>query len=318
MLRDRLSLRNAPFLWLGVLGLLWGANFLFMKISTASLVASQAVWLRLASGALALTPFLPAALRAARRSPRLALHVTVMTLAANVFTFHCFMEGTKRLDSGVAGVLSGSVPLLTAMLAAAFLPEERLTRARLAGLGVSFLGIVCIVAPWRGVAASTLAGAGYMLAGGMGYAAAFVYARRFLTQTGVPPLSLAALQMLLAAVLYAPLAQWEGMSRVAGSWQLLACVALGLGALGSGAAYVIYYGLIHAVGAVAASSVSYLPPLAALALGWAFLGEPVGWGQIGGGGLVLGGIYLVRRSVKNGTNNASGGARIIDRGEART
>jgi len=325
MFRESLSFRNAPFFWLGVLGLLWGANFVFMKICLGTLAASQVVWLRLACGALALAPFLPAALKAVTRDRRLLLHVSVMTLSANVLTFHCFMEGTRRLDSGAAGVLSGSVPLLTALLAALALPEERLTRVKLAGLALSFAGIVCIVAPWRGLDSSTLAGfsstlagAGYMLAGGLGYAVAFVYARKFLTHSGVAAISLAAMQMLLAALFYAPLTHWDGMARAADSWPVLASVALGLGALGSGAAYVIYYGLIHAVGAVAASSVSYLPPLVALALGWAFLGESVGPAQAGGSALVLGGMYLVRRSVKKRTKLAPGSHRIIDSIGART
>jgi len=300
MVFSAVSLRKAPFFWLAALGLLWGANFVFMKLSSATLEATQTVWLRLAFGALTLSPFLPAALRAVRRDARLLLHVSVMTLAANVVTFHCFMEGTRRLDSGVAGVLSGSVPLLTALLAVIVLPEERLTRLKAAGLVLSFLGVACIVAPWRGLASATLAGTGYMLLGGAGYAVAFVYARKFLMDSGVAALSLAALQMLLAALFYAPLAQWSGMWRVTDSWPVLACVAVGLGALGSGAAYVIYYGLIQAIGAVAASAVSYLPPIVALALGAMFLGETIGPVQAGGAALVLGGVFLVRMSVKRG------------------
>ena len=288
-----------PYVWLAILGVLWGANFMFMKLCAASLAPSQIVWLRLAFGAVALSPFLPAALGAVRRNRRLLLHVSVMTLFANMLTFHCFMEGTARLSSGAAGVLSGSIPLQTAMLAALFLPEERLTLPKLAGLAVSFLGIVSIVGPWNGLALATLSGALYMLLGGLGYAVAFVYARRYLAAPGVSALSIAALQMLLATLFYAPFAQWQGIDRFYASPEVFDSVAIGLGAFGSGIAYAIYYGLIQSLGAVQASSVTYLPPLVALLFGAVFLHEAITVHQMAGCALVLGGIYLLRRASRN-------------------
>jgi drug/metabolite transporter (DMT)-like permease len=285
-----------PYFWLFVLGLLWGANFLFMRMAEG-LEPTQVVWLRLFFGAAALAPFLPGALRSVHRDRRLWLHVTVMSLAANVLTFHCFMEGARRLGAGLAGVVSGAIPLMTALLAAAALPGERLGRGKLSGLCVSSAGIMVIMAPWHGVPAATWAGAGFMLAGAAGYAVAFVYARRFLSSSeGASPLGLAALQMAAATLLYAPLVQWSGMERLFGDWTTVVGVALGLGAFGSGAAYVVYYGLVRAMGAVAASSVTYLPPVVALGLGWAILGEAVGPGQVTGAALVLGGIALLRRA----------------------
>ena len=284
---------KSPYFWLFILGGLWGANFLFMKYA-AGLGATRIVWLRLFFGAAALTPFLPAAFRAAAKTPRLWLHVLVMSLAANVLTFHCFMEGTKRLGAGLAGVISGSVPLMTALLAAAFLPGERLGPRRALALGLSFAGIVVILEPWRGLPPEALAGTAAMFLGALGYAVAFVYARRFLTPGGISPLGLAALQMAMAAVLYAPLTDWTGMTGLPWTPGTAASVILGLGALGAGAAYVIYYALIEAIGAVAASSVSYLPPLVALALGGVFLGEPIHASQLAGVSLVLGGIFMLR------------------------
>lgn len=285
---------KTPYAWLFVLGFLWGANFLFMK-SAAGLGATQIVWLRLFFGAVALSPFLPDAFRALARDRRLWLHVAVMGLAANVVTFHCFMEGATRLGAGMAGVISGAIPIMTALLAAVVLPGERLGGRKATGLGLSSAGIVVVMAPWNGVALQALSGVGFMLLGALGYAVAFVYARRFLSAPGSSPLALAALQMAAAALFYAPLAEWSGLGRLSEDWAMAAGVALGLGALGSGIAYVIYYGLIQAIGAVAASSVTYIPPLVALALGSAFLGEPVHVDQLAGALLVLGGIFLLRR-----------------------
>lgn len=293
------SFNRIPFFWLGLLGLLWGANFIFMKIGADALDSSQIVWLRLAFGALVLSPFLPAVIRAVAEQGKLLMHVSVIALCANILTFHCFMQGTSRLNSGTAGVLSGTVPLMTTMLAAMVLPEEKLSVRKLSGILLSFIGIIFIVTPWKGLGSASITGSGYMLLGGMGYAAAFVYARKNLVDTGVAAISLAALQMLLATIFYIPFTDWTGISGISDSWTVAASVAAGLGIMGSGFAYVIYYGLIQSIGAVATSSVSYLPPVVAMCLGVAFLGETTDPVQLTGCAMVLSGIFMVRRSVKS-------------------
>jgi drug/metabolite transporter (DMT)-like permease len=50
---------------------------------------------------------------------------------------------------------------------------------------------------------------------------------------------------------------------------------LGLGLGGTGLAYILYYFLVQKMGAVRASAVTYLPPIIALLIGVAFVGEPV-------------------------------------------
>lgn len=287
---------SRPYFWLFVLGIIWGANFAFMKLALRTLTPDQAVWLRLAFGALTLSPFLPAALASASRNRTLLPHAAMMSLFSNVLTFHCFMEGARRLDSGVAGAVSGAIPLLTAALAGLALPQERLDRIKLAGLALGMCGVVALSAPWKQGGVPSLAGAGFMLLGALGYAAAFVYARRFLTGSELKPVELAALQMAAAVVLYAPLTGFEGMSAVFANWQAGVSVGLGLGVLGTGVAGVIHYALIRSIGAVAASAVTYLPPVVALALGALFMGESLGAGQAAGALAVLGGLFVMRNA----------------------
>ncbi len=289
------AMARSPYFCLSILGCLWGANFLFMK-NAGDMAATRVVWFRLFFGALALVPFMLSALPKLRRTPMFWLHVSVMSLAANVVTFHCFMEGTQRLGAGTAGVISGAIPLMTALLAALLLPSEKLNGRGILGLLLSFAGIAGITTGGNTGSGAMLSGAVYMLAGALGYAVAFVYARRFLTVGPLSALELAAMQMLVATVLYAPLAEWHGIEEMQWNLEFLGNVALGLGVLGSGLAYVIYYSLIESLGAVAASSVTYLPPLVALVLGWTVLHEPVHPQHLVGTALVLSGIFLLRSS----------------------
>ena len=50
---------------------------------------------------------------------------------------------------------------------------------------------------------------------------------------------------------------------------------LGLGSCSTGLAYILYYWIVDRLGAVAASSVTYIPPVVALVVGVVLAGEPV-------------------------------------------
>ena len=65
-----------------------------------------------------------------------------MALLANVGPYVFFVIGTAHLPSGVAGVISGAIPFVTAAIVAVALPAERLTRVKALGLGIGFAGIL--------------------------------------------------------------------------------------------------------------------------------------------------------------------------------
>ncbi len=69
-----------------------------------------------------------------------------------------------------------------------------------------------------------------------------------------------------------------------------------LGVLGTGAAYVLNYRLIADVGPTAASVVTYLLPVVAVALGAVFLAETPTAAMVGGTVLVLAGVLLTQRA----------------------
>src|SRR5215218_8432809 len=75
---------------------------------------------------------------------------------------------------------------------------------------------------------------------------------------------------------------------------VLAAISI-LGALGTGAAYVLNYRLITDEGPTVTSTVTYLLPVVAVVLGIVFLGEPVAAHLLAGTGIVLVGIALVQR-----------------------
>ena len=71
---------------------------------------------------------------------------------------------------------------------------------------------------------------------------------------------------------------------------------IGLGLLGTGGAYIIYYFIVERLGAVAASSVSYIPPVVALLIGALIVGEPIEGVDYAATFIIFMGVFLLKRS----------------------
>jgi drug/metabolite transporter (DMT)-like permease len=67
-----------------------------------------------------------------------------------------------------------------------------------------------------------------------------------------------------------------------------------LGALGTGIAYLLYYGIIAAAGATIATTVGYVMPLVAILAGIALLGERLTWNEPVGAAVIVTGAALVQ------------------------
>jgi drug/metabolite transporter (DMT)-like permease len=274
-----------------LLGLIWGTNFVFMHIAVGTIAPLQVVWVRVLCGAL------PVLLFAAPRMRILHLrwlhHFCAMALTANVLPFYFLVKGAQLLPSGIAGVISGAIPLMTALLALLVVPGERLGAAKAGGLVLGFGGVLLVAEAWT--KHGGLLGESYILLGALSYAVAFVYARRFVTPLGLPAVALAAYQTALAALALSLLTDLHGVGALFAHPPALWAAALGLGALGTGLAYILYYRLIDRLGAVAASSVTYIPPLVALAIGTLVMHDRLSPWQAAGTLFILGGIHLSRR-----------------------
>lgn len=289
-------------LLLVLLGLIWGSNFLFMKVSLAHVSAIDVAWLRTLSGAVPILLIAGAKGLIAREDLRFAKHFAAMALLANVGPYLFFVLGTERLPSGVAGVISGAIPCITVGIVAAALPEEVLTRRKLAGLALGFAGVILVssvssAGPAAAVGASWT-GAAAMLAGSVSYALALVYARRFVQPLKLNPVKLAAYQIVIAFLVLTPFADPAAAGGLVAAPSALAALVIGLGLVGTGIAFVIYYMLVSQVGAVRAASVYYIPPAVALTLGALFLGEQLHVGHVAGAALICAGIFYANSRSK--------------------
>ncbi|MGF7129714.1 drug/metabolite transporter (DMT)-like permease [Paraburkholderia sp. EB58] len=286
---------NPAYLAFALLGLIWGSNFLFMKEASVWISPAQIVFLRVLFGFVPILAFALATRALKWRHLRHAHHFIVMSLLATTVYYYAFAKGAALLLSSVAGMLSGAIPLFSFLCVWALLRDERPSGRMIAGVLCGFLGVSLIAHPWTGAASGVnLQGVLYMVAGSLSVGCSFAYARRFLTGLELSPLALSTWQIGFALLTISCVTDFQGITRIAPHMGALAGLVLGLGLFGTGVAYMLYYFIVQRLGALAASSVTYIPPVVALLMGLVFAGEPLKPLHLLAMACILGGVYLLQ------------------------
>jgi drug/metabolite transporter (DMT)-like permease len=275
------------------LGFTWGSSYLFIKIGVESLPPLTLVAGRLTLGVLFLLAVVLLARQAPPRSPRMYGHLLVMAIVNIVVPFMLITYGEQSIDSALASILNATVPLTVIVLAPLFLPDERVTAARIAGLALGFAGVILLVAPdLVNLGDGDPRGELMMLGSSISYGVGNVYSRR--NVHGLRPMIPALFQVAFAALIVVPVALIvdRPFSEVHPTPQAMFAVAW-LGFLGSGVAYLLYFTVLRAWGATRTSTVAYLLPLVGIVLGAAVMGEAVTINRVAGTVLIIGGIAMV-------------------------
>ena len=218
------------------------------------------------------------------------LLVTVLFAAEFMFLF----PGVARTSASHAVIFLYTAPFFTALGAHLFLPAERLTPTRMAGLLAAFAGVAA-AAYDRSAAGASWQGDALVLAGAAGYGLTTVVLKAspalaraptfkvFWWQVGgsVPLLGLAAAAMGQAA--------WPRAS--AGAW-----LALGYqGAVITFGSYMTWFWLVARYPAGRLAAFTFLTPLVGIAAAGVFLHEPITpWLLLGVAGVLIG-LRLVNR-----------------------
>lgn len=266
---------------------MWGSSFLFIEIGLEHFGPGVVAFGRVAVGALTLS-LLRGSHRPVERSdlPRVVLLGAVWMTAPLLL----FPIGQQWIDSSLAGMLNGAVPIFAAVTAAILL--RRLPASRqLIGIAVGFLGVVGVLWPATRDADATALGASLVLLAVLCYGVAVNVAVPLQQRYGALPVLLRA--QLVALVLLAPAALVSLPSSEFAWSSALAVMALGF--FGTGWAFVAMTTLVGRVGATRGSVAIYFLPVVAIALGVIFRDETIAAISLVGAGLVLAGAYLTSR-----------------------
>lgn len=275
---------------LALLGAIWGASFMFMRVAAKDFGTVPLVEIRLGLGTLVLLPFLWRA-RASFHLKRWPMLVLVGAINSAI-PFLLFAWAAQRAPAGIGAIANSMAVLFTALVGALFFGEKIGSRRAIA-LVAGFVGVVVL-------ASGKTAGASIGWAVAAGSAAAFLYGiggnlvRRYLT--GLPPAAIAAATLGTAALMALPfaIAQWPQQEIPARSW----FSAVMSGVLCTGIAYAMFYRLIQRIGAGRAATVTYLVPLFGVTWAWLLLDEPLTLTMGIAGMLILGSVALSQRAAR--------------------
>ncbi|MFE2266724.1 DMT family transporter [Streptomyces griseosporeus] len=282
------------------LSLIWGFSFLLIKVGTDGFAPFQVTLGRLVFGTAVLA--LAMAVRRERlpRGARTWAHLTVAAFFLNALPFSLFAYAELTIPSTLAGICNATSPLWGMALSMVALSEDRPTRVRVAGLGLGFLGVLTVLGAWQGFSGLDATGTALALLASLSYPVGWIYIRRTLAGTGHSHLSLTGAQLLLATAQLAVVTPlFTTFPTHLSLLPLLAVVALG--ALGTGVAMLVQYGIVAEVGPTTAQMVTYFIPVIATAAGVALLGESLRWSTPVGAVIVLAGAALTQVKPRSHT-----------------
>lgn len=197
-----------------------------------------------------------------------------MGLMNNAIPFSLIVWGQHAIASGLAAILNATTPLFTVIIAHYVTSDEKMTPLRIGGILAGLVGVAILIGGdalagiSKGLAAEIA-----VLAASVSYAVSAIYGRRFSRQ-GLAPLATAAGQISAAALMMVPVALIVDQP-----WQLampglpVFGALIGIGAISTCLAYIVYYRILATAGSVNLMLVTLLIPVSAILLGALLLHE---------------------------------------------
>ena len=274
----------------------WGANLSVIKVALREFPGQSFNALRmiLAAGAflVILARTSPATTRGIARADW--GRVAFLGVIGGTLYQLLFLAGVPRTSVANAGLIFGLSPVVISLMSAA-VGHERLPWTRWAGGALSVVGLYFVVGVGATLSVNSLTGDALVFAGMLCWAVYSVGSRPLLGRYS--PTVLTAWATVVGAALYVVVAapaltgtDWAGVSWW--SWFLMAASSIVCLVL----AYVIWYTGVQRLGATRTSAYSNLTPIAAIVIGWLWLGEPFTAAQSVGAAAILGGVFLTRWS----------------------
>ena len=274
---------------LAVTVLLWASAYAGIRVGLAEYGPGQVALFRLLTASVVLALY---ALVTRMRLPEIKDLPAVLLLGFLAFTvYHVALNfGERTVGAGAAGVLIATAPVITALLAAAFL-RERIKPLGRVGMGLSFAG-AALISVDEGRGFSLDPGAFLILLSAVCVSAYFVFQKPYLGKYG--------------ALAFTTYAVWAGtlcalidlpglVAQVGAASAGVTLAMVYLGVFPTAVAYVTYAYAFSRMNASVAASFLYLVPVLAYVIAWVWIGETPSLLSVLGGVIVLAGVFLINR-----------------------
>lgn len=208
----------------------------------------------------------------------------------------CVYWGAQYIPSGLIAVLFGLTPLMTGVLAMAWLDERSFTPGKLAGIVAGLAGLVVIFGSGGQHGPLAVQGISAVLVAVLLHSISSVRVKQIGAE--VPALAVAAGGLLVAVPLY--LVTWwlaDGVvPRLLPARAVLSIVYLGV--VGSAIGFVLYYYVLKRLAAGRVALITLVTPVTALLLGNVLNDERPGLEVWAGTAVILLGLVMYQRDAK--------------------
>ncbi len=284
---------NAPLtVWLA-LCLIWGSTWLFIKLGLRDLPPFTFAGIRFLLASAILWVIVIARRRPLPKTGRDWLKLAWMGSITFALNYGLIFWGEQHISSGLAAVLQAMIPAFGLIFAHFYLPNERLTARKLAGVATGVAGVGLIFYDQmkiEGMAA--LQGGVALLLSSVcaAYSNVFIKARCQHIDSSV----IAAGQMVWGVFPLLTLGVVLEGDPFDHRWSMRSAVALAyLALIGSVLAFLLYFWLVTKIEVTKTMLISLVTPVTALLIGWLALDERLSWRVAAGSAAILAGIWLI-------------------------
>ncbi len=290
MAAANLRSRNSALAALAVLALLWGYNWVVMKIATRYAPPIEFAALRLLLGSVLLFGVM-AAIRKPLRPQRPWAYLWIGVFQSGGF-IALATWAIVNAGAGKVSILSYTMPLWVALLAWPFL-GERLRGVHGVALAMAAIGIALILDVWN--AQGSLVADAVAILAGVSWAIGVVITKRIQLDGDVDVLALTTWQMLFGGLVVGIAALFLPEHPTHWTWVYAGALAYNV-VFASAIAYVLWIYVLGRVPAREASMGTLANPIIGIVAAWLQLGERPSAYEAAGMGLVVAALVLLARA----------------------
>jgi drug/metabolite transporter (DMT)-like permease len=270
-----------------LLGMIWGASFLFQRIAVPVVGAGTTAGARMVFAALTMALVLVVLRKPLQWRRRWKDYVLIGTIVSTV-PFLCFAFGAYVLPAGYLAVVNATTPMFTVLLAG--MAGQQPSTSKWLGVVFGFFGVFTLARFGAiGLNLQSVAAFSAVLLAAFCYAfSARAIQKRF---ADADPLVVASGNLIGGTLPLLPFAVWSLPTQVPSLGVIGALVALGV--VCTAFAYALHFQNIRDAGSERAVTVTLFVPIFAQLWGALFLGEHVTWASAIGSALVLFAVALI-------------------------
>ncbi|ADE40312.1 DMT family transporter [Candidatus Puniceispirillum marinum] len=283
---------NKDWLRIVTLGVLWGSSFLYAEILLRYLNPLMIVFLRVSLAGLILLLICLIKRMPIQLTGTDLFTIGVMGALNNVIPFSLIVWGQQTTTGGLASIINASTAFFSILLAALFIPQERLTWNRVGGVLIGVTGVAMAVGPANILQFSGSDSGKYMiLLATISYAIAGVWAK--MRMQNLPSMISATGMLVASAMMMVPLLFVTDTFQIAPIDLYVFFIAFQFAVICSVLAYLLYFKILETMGAGNLLICTIIVPPSAILLEVLVLDEVIGLNELAGLAIVTAGMIVL-------------------------